>query len=133
MLKPLIEAKVKFNPNEVLFVSRDSSGQMIWLEEGNENVGLKHIITHHSKNFYDKLGIDEKQILFTIKDILTFGKIEYIRTRNFGKYDGYEKLIYYRSQYYFLSAIGKNGFIVSIYPKGNNEAKSLIRRYKNGK
>ena len=38
MLKPLIDAKVKFNADDVLFVTKDKSGQMIWLEKGNDTI-----------------------------------------------------------------------------------------------
>lgn len=51
MLKPLIAAKVKFNAADVLFVTKDKSGQMIWLEKGNDLAGLKHILNKHADDF----------------------------------------------------------------------------------
>ena len=52
MLKPLIDAKVKFNADDVLFVTKDKSDQLIWLEKGNDDAGLNHILNKHANDFF---------------------------------------------------------------------------------
>ena len=54
MLKLLIGAKVKFNADDVVFVTKDKSDQLIWLEKGNDNAGLKHILNKHADDFFCK-------------------------------------------------------------------------------
>jgi len=48
--KLLDDAKVKYNKNDVLFVTRDSSGQLVWLEKGNPSAGLEHILNGDGKS-----------------------------------------------------------------------------------
>lgn len=76
MVQPLIDAKVKFNEKDVLFVVKDQTGQVVWLEAGNEKL--------FSKN----------------------------------------------GNYYIVSGIGKNGFIVSVYLVNEKTANALIGRNK---
>ena len=96
MLEQLKNAGVKFNPDDVIFVTKDKSGQLIWLEKGNNNAGLKHIIKQHEKNFNDKLGISSQEIQSTIKDIVTSGEIQYSRLKITNGKKGYEKLYLYK-------------------------------------
>ena len=44
MIEQLTKARVKFNPNDVLFVTKDKTGQLVWLEKGNKCAGLEHIL-----------------------------------------------------------------------------------------
>lgn len=60
---------------------------------------------------------------------ITNGEIKYSCIKEINGKRGYEKLYLYKKQYYFISGIGINGFIISIYPKNDNEALKLIRRY----
>ena len=40
MIDQLTKAGVKFNPNDVSFVTKDKMGQLVWLEKGNKSAGL---------------------------------------------------------------------------------------------
>lgn len=114
-LRELLSLGVKCNQNEIIFITKDESGQLIWLEIGNENVGLIHINLRHRAEFINVFGtdVDIPSIMF---DIISKGKIvstkEVIRNGN----KGYEKIYDYNGSHYILSAIGDNGFIVSAYP-----------------
>ncbi len=112
MLKPLIAAKVKFNAADVLLVTKDKSGQMIWLEKGNDLAGLKHILNKHADDFYVKHNISKRNIAYHIENIICNGTIEYSRITKLGNRDGIEKLYSYKGKYYLLTGIGTNGFIV---------------------
>ena len=37
-------AGVKFTKEDVLFVTKDKTGQLVWLEKGNQRAGLEHIL-----------------------------------------------------------------------------------------
>ena len=130
MLKPLIEAKVKFNADEVQFVTKDKSGQMIWLETGNDNAGLNHILKRHADDFSLKHNVSKENVVSHIKNIISEGNIEYSRIIKRGSHVGIEKLYLYNGKYYLLSGIGTNGFVVSAYPIKEKEAIKLKARYK---
>ena len=38
----------KFNEEKMEFISKDATGQIIWLEKGNNFAGLEHIMQRHS-------------------------------------------------------------------------------------
>lgn len=115
-IKTLEEAGVKFKKEDVIFVTKDKSGQLIWLEKGNNTVGLKHIINRHKKEFKQVFNVNENEIPIYLNKIITKGKIINTRiTKRNGK-DGYEKIYFYKGKYYVLVAVGLNGFIVSAYP-----------------
>ena len=130
MLKPLINAKLKFNAKDVLFVTKDESNQMIWLEKGNNGAGLNHILSKHANDFLRKHSVTSENIANHINEIVTKGKIEYSRIKSNGTYERFEKLYLHNNEYYLLTGIGANGFIVSAYPVREKEAIKLKRRYK---
>lgn len=43
--------------------------------------------------------------------------------------EGYEKLYRYKNQYYLLTGVGTNGFIVTSYPIDSASARKLKERY----
>lgn len=129
-LEELKKAGAKFYADEVVFVARDRTRQLIWLEKGTSNAGLEHIIKNHGRNFESKLRINTSEIPNAIKDIIGNGIVEYQRTVNKNGNVGYEKLYKYHGKHYFVAGIGTNGFIITVYPKHDDEAADLIRRYK---
>lgn len=76
-LKMLDDAKVKYNKEDVIFVTHDSSGQLIWLEKGNEKSGLNHILARHTNDFANKHGVTKNEIHSHINSIIKNGKLEY--------------------------------------------------------
>jgi len=124
MIKPLVEAGVKFNEEDVIFTTKDKSGQLIWLEKGNNLAGFEHI-KKHTNDFVKKHGIKAKDLLSHIKDIIENGEIVSSRIvlRN-GKL-GLEKRYLYNNKYYVLGAIGINGYVVTMYPRSKGENKWL--------
>lgn len=129
----LEKAGVKFTREDVIFVTHDRTGQLIWLEKGREKAGLQHIIEHHTIDFYNKLGVFESEISKTIRNIITEGTVEHQRITIHNSNEGYEKIYKYRNKYYFFACIGLNGFITTIFPKHDSDALDLIRRYKDEK
>ena len=55
--KELRNNNIKFNEKDMVFITRDKTGQIIWLENGNSSAGLKHILDGkdgspgHAKDF----------------------------------------------------------------------------------
>ena len=135
MINILTELNVKFNSEELIFVSKDKTEQIVWLEIGNINVGLKHILYGDNKtkghllDFINYFNIKEEQIIDTLKDVISNWKVEYSIIKPVYNRDGYEKM-YSKDDNYMLAGIGLNGFITSIYPFKKNKAIKRIRRNK---
>lgn len=51
----------KISPADVVMITRDPSGKIVWLETDNDRSGLKHIIDAHGKEFNGK-GITNDDI-----------------------------------------------------------------------
>ena len=130
ILKLLIDACVKFNANDVLFVTKDKDNQIVWLEKGNNGAGLTHILNKHANHFLKMHNVSNKNIPGYINDIITKGSIEYSRILKKENRDCIEKLYSYNGKHYLLTGIGTNGFIVSEYPVNEKKAKKLKERYK---
>ena len=134
MIKILTKLNVKFNSEELIFVSKDKTDQIVWLEIGPNRKGLKHILygdgdDGHIYDFINYLNIQESQIIDTIKDVISNWKVEYSIIKPVYNRDGYEKM-YSKDDKYMLAGIGLNGFITSIYPFKKNKAIKRIRRNK---
>ena len=136
MLEQLEKAGVKYTPEDVLFVTKDKTGQLIWLEKGNKNAGLEHILNGngskpgHAFDFETKHSVERDNLTNHLKNCITHWNVEYsILTVKNGR-EGYEKLYSSQNQYYLVSGIGKNGFIVTAYPVNERTAQALIRRNK---
>ncbi len=112
----------------MLFITKDKSGQIVWLEEGNKDAGLKHILDRHTNDICKKLSVSPENLVNTIKDIVTNGEVMCCNIAIKNGRETLEKIYLYKNEYYMLGAVGTNGFIVSIYPKNENEALAKIER-----
>lgn len=123
MLSRLEKAGVKYNPEDVVFVTKDKTGQLVWLEKGNEEAGLKHI-EKHAGDFAKKHGIPPNELTNHIEKILTNGEIVSSEKKllSNGRI-GLKKIYCYEGKYYVLAAIGTNGFVVSMYPLDEGDTK----------
>ncbi len=129
LIKELKNNKIKFSEKDIQFITKDKTGQTVWLESGNSSSGLEHIISRHENDFQSKHGISKSELPNHLQQVFNNGKVEYSRvTQRVGR-SGYEKLYSYNGNYYLLSGIGSNGYIVSAYPLNVTEAIKLIRRY----
>lgn len=130
LVKQLEQSGVKFSKKDMVFVTKDKTGQVVWLEKGNESSGLQHIVSRHADDFQSKHGVSKSQISNHLNDVFTSGKVEYSRiTQKNGRTD-YERLYSYNGKYYLQTGVGTNGYIVSAYPISKKVAIKLIERYK---
>ena len=122
--------KIKFTKKDLVFTTKDKTGQLIFLEKGNSSAGLKHIEQRHIEDFVEKHKIQASQVSKHIHSVFTQGDLEYSRTTVKKGKEGFERLYKYKGKYYLLSGVGTNGFVVSAYPLDDKTAKQHIRRYK---
>ena len=107
LLDELAESGVKYNPEDVIAVTKTVDGKLVWLEKGNEQSGLKHIVNSHVINFSDR----------GITDIPAF--LNRVVSTNPIKTGSNAKGLF--AEYVvngnkYRVAYGTNGYIVSFYP-----------------
>ena len=107
-----------FTEDDVVFITEDTSGQLVWLEKGNENAGLLHIIKNHMSDFNSTNNLTEQELPLFLEEVITKGKII---NSNPTKNGGYRKIYDYSGKYYTVVAMGSNGFIVTAFPTPKEE------------
>jgi hypothetical protein len=107
LLDELSKSGVKYNPDDVVMIGKDSSSKLLWLEKGNDNAGLKHIMNGHAADFNVK-GIQD--IPNFLHDTLNINPIK----KGTGPKGPYS--IYIIDGQKYTLAYGNNGFVVSFYP-----------------
>ena len=60
-------------PEKIVMVTKDKENKKIWLETGDKNSGLKHILEGHQKDFETR-GISARKIPEFIKNAIEQGK-----------------------------------------------------------
>lgn len=70
----------KFNEEKMEFITKDATGQIIWLEKGSSAAGLEHITQRHEGDFCEALGVGKDQIPNFLENIITHGEIVSNRT-----------------------------------------------------
>jgi hypothetical protein len=116
LLKELDSKGVKYNKAALLFVTKDRTGQIVWLEKGNASAGLEHIVSRHANDFKSKMGVEEKNIASTLQDIVKTGQVVSNKTKEIKGRNNFERIYKYKGRYYVLTGIGSNGFLVTAYP-----------------
>lgn len=123
LIEELERNGVKFSKEDIVFITKDRTGQTIWLEKGNSTAGLEHIINGngktpgHGKDFEKAFGVSKDQIPNYLKRVISQGKIVSNNLVKKGNKECFERIYYYEGNYYVVAGIGTNGFIVSAYPK----------------
>lgn len=123
MISELKRKHIKFDESNLVFITRDKTGQIVWLENGNERAGLKHILdgngqsSGHAEHFMKAFGVIRESIPNYLKDVISNGTIVEDRTVQLnGGALGYSRKYSYEGNYFIVTGIGSNGFIVSAYP-----------------
>jgi len=117
LINELIDNNIKINPKDVVAITEDSLGKIVWLEKGHlgKNAsGLKHILDTH-ENQFTKQGIAAKEIPQYLMIAVKTGHIVDYQGKGTGRpiyefiYDGKLRRV--------AISIGSNGYIVGANPK----------------
>lgn len=96
---------------------------VIWIEEGNDKAGLKHIVERHSEEF-DYRGIPEDKIAELVEAATTLGTL----AGRQGKEDRRPPprpilvLYFYGKPFAVAISVGSNGFVVGMNPRNFEQA-----------
>ncbi len=108
---------VKFTRKDMLFVTRDKTGQIVWLEKGNAGAGMGHIKSRgHDEQIAKAFGIPKTEVEAYLRKVISQGSIVRNELKPIGNRMGYERVYYYEGEYCVIAGAGTNGFIVSAYP-----------------
>ena len=113
-LDELANSGVKYNPEDIVAITKTADGKLVWLENGTDTAGLNHIITEHADDFLNK-GITQEQIPDYVMNALENGKIVGYQGRGTGR-PIYE-FTYNGEIHKVAITVGNNGFIVDANPK----------------
>lgn len=109
LIDELAKNGVKFTPENIVAIARDSSGRIIFLETGTSKAGLAHIIGEHGSEFAAK-GIPEAQIPEFVMRAVTEGTQVGLQGRPPGR--PIYQLIFNDKVYKVAVTVGINGFVV---------------------
>lgn len=107
LMEQLKHSGVKYTEKDVVLVTKNYDNKLLWLEKGNEQSGLKHIMDGHKNNFK---GINVPALIKTLAKQKPISHYE----KNEGKQLS-DVYIYKKNGKTYLLAYGDNGYIVTFY------------------
>lgn len=123
LIQELKNNNIKFSEKDIQFITRDKTGQIVWLETGNSSAGLNHILEGngitkgHAGDFQKAFGLSKSEVPAYLEKVISNGDVVSNTLKPIGNHMGYERVYYYNGNYHMVTGIGTNGFIVSAYPK----------------
>lgn len=106
------------SPDKVVLITKDPSGKIIWLEEGNSSAGLKHIIDRHGHEFNGK-GISNADIPDYVLEAVYQGHI--VGTQGKRNPRTIYEFTYNGEKQQIAIQVSNNGFIVGANPRSIKE------------
>ena len=116
LIEELERNGVKFSKDKIVFITRDKTDQIVWLETGSSSAGLKHILNRHADQFEKAYGIQHSEIPEFLHKVISEGTIISNQVKTVGNRKGFERIYSYNGKKYLLTGVGTNGFVVSAYP-----------------
>ena len=113
LMEKLRNSGVKFTEEDVVMIAKQKNGELLWLERENKVAGLIHIEEGHSENLKSAFGVNKNSIPSFIKNVIEQGKI----ISNVKKGKRITGIYDFGGKHYVLCALGRNGVIVSVYPR----------------
>lgn len=107
LIEELSKSGQKHNIDEVIAITKTPEGKLVWLEKGNSDAGLKHVLERHASEFVSEGITDIPRFLvelFKSKPIKMGSNAK-------GLYADY---LFGKNTY--RVAYGTNGYIVTVYP-----------------
>ncbi|MDG2944693.1 hypothetical protein [Exercitatus varius] len=111
---------IKYSADKVVSINKLSNGKIIFLEQGNSNSGLQHIIERHGSDFLS-IGIKNEQIPSVLMKALSENKIVGYQGKSIGR-PIYE-VQFNNKKVYIAITTGNNGYIVGANPTRVKEVK----------
>lgn len=114
LIDEVIASGEKISPEKVVVITRDPTGKIVWLEQGNSSSGLEHIIGRHGHEFNGK-GIANNDIPDYVLEAVYQGNI--IGTQGRRNPRTIYEFTYNGETQRIAVQVASNGYIVSANPK----------------
>ncbi len=112
ILSEMKEEGIKFSKNRIVFAARLENGNKIFLETGNADSGLQHIVANHGKQFNQIYGIKSGQLGGFLHDVVAKGKlVTSFRYEDPLGREGYRSVYYWKGGHVVVYGISGNGYI----------------------
>ena len=116
ILGEMKEKGIKFSKDKIVFAARLENGNKIFLETGNANSGLQHIVANHGSQFFQIYGVNSDQLGGFLHDVVAKGKL----VTSFRYYDplgreGYRSVYYWKGEHVVVYGISGNGYISTAF------------------
>ena len=115
LLEELAANGVKHDPEKVILIGKDGDGKIVFLEGGNADAGLQHVMEH--ANQFADIGVPREKVGQFVFDAATTGKI--IGYQGKGTTRPIYELIFEGRPYKVGVTVASNGFIVGANPVGH--------------
>ena len=113
LLEELAASGTKYSSADIVSITKRADGKTIWLENGNDSSGLKHILNEHGTDFSNR-GIIKSKVPNYLMEALNKGKIVGYQGRGTGR-PIYE-FTYNGTTQRVAITTGDNGYIVGANP-----------------
>ncbi|MEW8460667.1 MAG: LysM peptidoglycan-binding domain-containing protein [Candidatus Thiodiazotropha endolucinida] len=114
LLDELGQSGVKHTPENIIDIRKTQDGQIVFLETGNRQAGLEHILVRHEQDFAN-VGIHADQIPDAVMTAVTQGKVIGYQGKNQGR-TIYET-VFNDTRHRISVTVSDNGFIVGANPQ----------------
>ena len=81
LIDDLRTSGIKFTEEDMLFVTKDKTDPIMWLEKGNDGAGLKYLLDGdgrrpgHTDDFWRAFGVTRKEIPEFLKEVISQGEV----------------------------------------------------------
>jgi filamentous hemagglutinin len=116
LVNKIIEKGYKICPSEVIGITQDANGKIVWLENGSKGAkpsGLYHILEAHESHFNQK-GICTEDIADFVLTAVSKGEVIGYQGKGNGR--PIYRVTYDGKEYNVAITIGSNGYIVGANP-----------------
>jgi uncharacterized protein YukE len=115
LLAELAANGVKHDPDKVILIGKDGDGKIVFLESGNADAGLQHVMEH--ANQFADIGVPRAKVSQFVFEAATTGKI--IGYQGKGTTRPIYELMFEGRPYKVGVTVASNGFIVGANPVGH--------------
>ncbi len=111
LVNELRSSGINFTEANIVYIGRDQTGKIVWLETGNDTAGLQHIVKNHKSEF-EANGILENQIPDVVMRAVTTGRIVGYQSPTRPLYE----VTFNGKTQHIAVTVSSNGFIVGANP-----------------
>ncbi len=116
ILSEMREEGTKFTKEKIVFAARLENGSKVFLETGNRESGLQHIVANHGSQFEKEFGVKANQVGGFLHDVVAKGKLVASFRYNdpIGR-EGYRSVYYWKGKHVVIYGISGNGYISTAF------------------